>query len=77
MITKGKCFDVLSNSLNSRKNSWSSVWIIKFCVWVLGLSISSGVRGVGILHAVIMVIGEAPESLSLSYTGPNGILSLS
>ena len=47
------------------------------CVWVLGLSISSGVRGVGILHAVIMVIGEAPESLSLSYTGPNGILSLS
>ena len=47
------------------------------CVWVLGLSISSGVRGVGILHAVIMVIGEAPESLSLSYTGLNGILSLS
>ena len=46
-------------------------------VWVLGLSISSGIRGVGILHAVIMVIGEAPESLSLSYTGPNGILSLS
>ena len=47
------------------------------CVWVFGLSISSGVRGVGILHSVIMVIGEAPESLSLSYTGLNGILSLS
>ena len=38
------------------------------CVWVLGLSISSGVRGVGMLHAVIMVIGSPFLSVILDQT---------
>ena len=43
--------DVLFNSLNSRKNSLSSVWeIILFCVWALVHCISSGVRGIGIRY---------------------------
>lgn len=37
-------------------------------VWVLGLSISSGVRGVGILHAVVMVIGSSFFSVIVDQT---------